>query len=180
MEDKKLLKIAENCCSDMVNCERCPLDADALTADECMAKVIRLLLEIVSRQKAEIKKKDTEIAILIRKNEALKDEVSELRAEVERLKKANESFSCLGMLYSEIKSEARKEFAEWLETQITPTFSALFRISETLVDVSKSHISSDIAIDKIREELRQNDIVCSRFKYSQMLDNLLAEMEERE
>ena len=33
-----------------------------------------------------IKQRDTEIDILIRKKEALKDEISELKAEVERLK----------------------------------------------------------------------------------------------
>ena len=44
------------------------------------------------------------------------NDVKQKDAEIERLQKANESFSCLGMLYSEIKAEARKEFAdEFLE-----------------------------------------------------------------
>ena len=44
------------------------------------------LLRIIKSQKAEIEKKDTEIDILIRKKHALRDEISELMAEVERLK----------------------------------------------------------------------------------------------
>lgn len=70
-------------------------------------------LSIINRQKAEID-------ILIRKNERLKDEVSELRAEVERLQ--NERIERIRELtrvvydkeIAEIKSEARKELAERL------------------------------------------------------------------
>ena len=80
---------------------------------------IAFLKDFINRQQAELEKKDVEIDILIRKKETLKDEVSELRAEVERLQKANESFSCLGMLYSEIKAEARKEFAERVTDRIS-------------------------------------------------------------
>ena len=35
--------------------------------------------------------------------------------------------------------------------------SALFRISETLVDESKQHIAAEQAVRKIREYLRQTD-----------------------
>ena len=40
--------------------------------------------------------------------------------------------------------------------------SALFRISETLVDESKQHITAEQAVKKIREYLRQTD--CSKRK----------------
>ncbi len=43
------------------------------------------------------------------------DMLNRQKAEIERLQKANKSFSCLGMLYSEIKSEARKEFWEQIK-----------------------------------------------------------------
>jgi hypothetical protein len=51
------------------------------------ASTISNALDLIKRQKAEIKNKDTEIDILIRKKETLKDEVSEMRAEIERLKR---------------------------------------------------------------------------------------------
>ena len=35
--------------------------------------------------------------------------------------------------------------------------SALFRISETLVDESKQHITAEQAVEKIRDYLRQTD-----------------------
>lgn len=47
------------------------------------------LLRIIKSQKAEIEKKDTEIDILIRKKHALRDEISELTAEIERLSDRN-------------------------------------------------------------------------------------------
>lgn len=45
------------------------------------------LLDVVKEQKSEIAKKDTEIDILIRKKEALRDEIAEQQAEIERLQK---------------------------------------------------------------------------------------------
>jgi predicted Zn-ribbon and HTH transcriptional regulator len=41
----------------------------------------RNILDLINRQKAEIKKKDIEIDILIRKNETLKDEIAEVKSE---------------------------------------------------------------------------------------------------
>lgn len=48
-------------------------------------KTAKEILDLINRQKEEISKKDIEIDILIRKKEDLSDEVSDLRAEVERL-----------------------------------------------------------------------------------------------
>lgn len=82
------------------------------------------------KQKAELEKKDIEIDILIRKKEALNDEISELKAEVERLQKIadlpSEGFFnllCGALVYTKtleeynnfrrtIKTEAIKEFAD--------------------------------------------------------------------
>lgn len=81
-------------------------------------EAIEIIENEYNRQKAEIKQKDTEIDILIRKNENLKDEVSELRAEVERLQKEQEIFGEIGKLYSEVKADAYNEFAERYVEQI--------------------------------------------------------------
>lgn len=97
------------------------------------------------KAKAEIEKKDTEIEILIRKKEALRDEISELTAEVERLQKIIVGFMDevgtwsnkydvdisnihkLPLLAKEdlsiknkIKSEAYREFADLIKAKGTP------------------------------------------------------------
>ena len=50
----------------------------------------------------------------------------------------------------------------------------MFYISETLVDVSKSHISETQALDKIREYL--DGTVCSRMRLKKVLDKIVKEM----
>ena len=59
------------------------------SAQDNAFKALRLGLDLrkkIHHQRVELDKKDTEIDILIRKKEALSDEVSELKAEIERLK----------------------------------------------------------------------------------------------
>ena len=60
--------------------------------------LIKNTLDLINRQKAEVEKKDIEIDILIRKKETLKDEISELMAEIERLQ--NESIGNCEMAIS--------------------------------------------------------------------------------
>lgn len=43
--------------------------------------------------------------------------ITRQKAEIERLKKANETFTDIGKMYSEIKAEAYKEFAERLNAK---------------------------------------------------------------
>ena len=65
------------------------------------------------------KKKDTEIDILIRKKEALRDEISEKKAEIERLQKAIKVQDIMieqqDYKLKQAKAEARKEFWERLK-----------------------------------------------------------------
>lgn len=61
--------------------------------------------------RAEIENKNVEIDILIRKKKTLRDEISELTAEVERLE-AQHREMCIGMKV--LKKKAIKEFAEEL------------------------------------------------------------------
>lgn len=42
------------------------------------------------------------------------DLIKRLQEEIERLKKENNQFADIGKMYSEIKSKAIKEFAEWV------------------------------------------------------------------
>ena len=71
------------------------------------------------------------------------EEINRLKEEVERLENENESFSCLGKMYSEIKSEAYKEFVERFKakaeasTVVTPPdFEAktTYKITERKLD----------------------------------------------
>ena len=82
MNDNEIIKALEYCLAQGITseCEGCK---DKIG---CRDTLLSNALDLINRQKAEIEKKDTEIDILIRKNETLKDEVAELRAEVERLK----------------------------------------------------------------------------------------------
>jgi hypothetical protein len=59
---------------------------------------------------------------------------------------------------------------DMLKEKLYPVVSALFGISETLVDVSKSHISAEHAIDKIRSYIRDTDVICSRYRLDKVLD----------
>ena len=90
MKDNEIIKAIEYC-SSHDDCDlKCPIEKETTADEGCIRTIGRLALDIINRQKAEI----------------------------EKLEKENESFSCLGMLYSEIKAEARKEFAERLKKDI--------------------------------------------------------------
>lgn len=89
---------------------------------------IHLLYEMrekFNRQKVELDKKDTEIDILIRKKEALRDENSELKAEVERLRNTvktdfltvREKLKISQSDIVEIRAEAIEEFLKKLEDE---------------------------------------------------------------
>lgn len=73
------------------------------------------------------------------------NDVKRKDAEIERLQKANESFSCVGKLYSEIKSEARKEFADRLKEK-----KSRFIVGGNLVEIV--HIRK---IDNLLTELTE-------------------------
>lgn len=111
------------------------------------------LLRIIKSQKAEIEKKDTEIEILIRKKHALRDEISELTAEIERLSDRNHK--CIYLSDDEttefcvdgacpefetkamIKTEAYREFAKLVNRHLnsnTPRGAYLYNIMK---DVEK-------------------------------------------
>lgn len=115
MNENEIIKALECCTQDGSACRECCFDKES----ECIEALARNALNLINRQKADLKQKDTEIDILIRKNARLKDEVSELRAEVERLKNecfclANERDAYKDILDTSV-SEARKEFAERLK-----------------------------------------------------------------
>ena len=82
MTDSDIVKALECCCKNN-NCDGCPLDYLTFSS-QCASELAIKSLDIINRQKAEI----------------------------ERLNKEVETFADIGKMYSEIKAEAYREFAE--------------------------------------------------------------------
>ena len=83
MTDEEIIKALECCYTVGIPCRECPFNGTEHCNDELMGQYS---LDIIKRYRAEIEQKDTEIDILVRKTETLKDEILELRTEIERLR----------------------------------------------------------------------------------------------
>ena len=97
MTDNEIIKALE-CCSSQTTentCGNCPLFN--IGRPDCYRTLAKHSLDLINRQQAEI----------------------------ERLQKVNDSFTDIGKLYSEIKADAIKEFAEELKqrTLIQPDYN---------------------------------------------------------
>ena len=62
---------------------------------------------------------------------------------------------------------------EMLKEKLYPAVKALFIISETLVDVSKQHISAENAIDKIRSYMHYTDVIGSRYRVDKLIEECM-------
>ena len=62
---------------------------------------------------------------------------------------------------------------EMLKEKLDPVAKALFIISETLVDVSKQHISAERAIDKIRSYMHETDVIGSRYRVDKLIEECM-------
>lgn len=71
---------------------------------------------------------------------------------------------------SEMKANWAMEIFAEIDKMFEPTVSMLFYISETLVDVSKSHIDEKDALNKIREYL--SGTICSKYRLRKALAEL--------
>ena len=60
---------------------------------------------------------------------------------------------------------------EMLKAKLDPAAKALFIISEILVDVSKSHISEEVAIEKIRDCMHDTDVIGSRYRVDKLIES---------
>ena len=80
MTDNEIIKALECCVSSTGSeaCNGCPFNVKDICEKDSNA-LAKFSLDLINRQKAEIKKKDTEIDILIRKKETLRNEISELQ-----------------------------------------------------------------------------------------------------
>jgi hypothetical protein len=105
VNDNEIVKALE-CCMGMIEgeCEECPMCNKEYCKDALMGYSRNLINRLQADQEA-----------LINGQESLQKYIADLQAEIERLQGVIDSFTDIGKLYSEIKSEARKEFAERLK-----------------------------------------------------------------
>ena len=113
MTDEQIIKALGFCSSEHLGCEDgCPYTAREYKGDLCSIHLKKDALALINRQK-------TEIDILIRKKEALRDEIAELQAEIERLRAENNALDGANVLLTvtlhNTRAEAFKEFAERLK-----------------------------------------------------------------
>ena len=89
MPENEIIKALENC-GNKGECNKCPLKNLGNGISLCIPHLTQSALDLINRQKAEID-------ILIRKKEALRDEIAEQQAEIERLREKIKS------LYKELE-----------------------------------------------------------------------------
>lgn len=80
--------------------------------------------------------------------------------------------------YEKGYNDAIEKFAEEIKKIFAPTVSTLFYISETLVEVSKQHISPEEALKNIRVQLSEKQPICSKLQLEEVLDKHVKEMEK--
>ena len=117
----------------------------------------------------EVKRLRTQVDRLQAENTELVGNVDNLKEEVANMDKV---YFDVRTRLETAKAEAYKEFAERLKEKLDPTLMAITKIGCVLVDVSKSHISPDSAIEKIREHLKGLEIE-TRLSFDMFVCDLL-------
>lgn len=184
MTDNEIIKALE-CCGRVKdnNCENCPLTE--LQLSECTAKAATEALSLIKNQKAEIEKKDIEIDILIRKKEALNDEISDLKAEIEETQENSETLAIalikakaeveslrntvktdfltarerLKLSQSEIgeiRAEAIKEFASKLTPRLLKEMDEQGLMPSAYVKKVHAYTEIELFINEIVKEMTEN------------------------
>lgn len=112
-----------------------------MTLDEA----IKHCREVADKKCDDCGKEHLQLAEWLEELKENRETINRQNAEIERLEKANKSFSCLGKLYSEIKFEVRKEFAERLKEK-----------SEHF-ELEKENFVSEADIDRTLAEMENNE-----------------------
>lgn len=162
MTQDETTKALELCISENLLCDVCPYsfvkDRIKQTAEDALA-LINL--------------KDAKIAEL----EAEIDKQYE-QAEADILGNISDGGTSCHWCIDKHRANAIREFVEKLGDGLAPTMTTLFVIGEILVDVSKSHLSSEEGVKKIRDVLGSNNVISSRFGLDKLLSKLVKEMTE--
>lgn len=138
---------ALRCCGDFDDCDGCTYE------DVCggLKNLTKSATDIIIRQKAEIKKKDIEIDILIRKKEMLRDVIAELQKQIQdyahtivMLNDHNKGMhQCCDYAAKHfvadakrIKADAIKEFADRLKENLQHIPLVVFRIDNLVAEMT--------------------------------------------
>ena len=119
LTDNEIIK-ALKCCSKsgwLNDCDGCPCfdPKEDIQTSECQERLMKYAFDLINRLQAQNKDLAETVHNLTIEKDALFDKAEELKAEVERLREfIVETRRC----DKEIKSEARKEFAERLKNEI--------------------------------------------------------------
>lgn len=154
MTENEIIKALECCGNPLYYCN----DRD------CKTKTIGNALDLINRQNAELSKKDTEIDILIRKKEALRDEVSGLKAENEELQ--HKIASCNAEIEKlefdnvhwndwEVKCRAIKEFAERLKENALCKKHFYIIVHQGSLKIGKNYSISENKLDNLVKEMTE-------------------------
>lgn len=138
MTDSEIIKALE-CCGNNT-CRECVYNTSDDRFDlTCTTNMAKDALDIINRQQ-------TEIDILIRKKETLRDEIAEQQAEIERLTNKLEYLNGKYLIpQQKIKAEAIKGFAERLKEKAYTT-------SQNIVGKCWYELDSEL-IDNLLEEM---------------------------
>jgi SMC interacting uncharacterized protein involved in chromosome segregation len=156
MTDNEIVKALECCLQEYGNCDDCPYKEYQCVSEKDGNVFYKDILDLINRQKAEIEEKDIEIDILIKKKEALRDEIDKQDVEIMRLKHEVERLQdrkhkciylsdnettefCVDSICPEfktkkmIKDEAIKGFAEKLKEYFPSIAKAIDHTAEELI-----------------------------------------------
>jgi predicted nuclease with TOPRIM domain len=139
MTDNEIIRALE-CCSKsswLNDCEGCPCydETEDIQTSECQERLMKNALDLINRQKAELDKLAEEYGELIIEKDELFDIAEKQKAEIERLEKDSKRLKKVQMqlddamkMYSTIKAEAVKEFADEFKKIAIKDKSPMFRI----------------------------------------------------
>lgn len=120
LTDNEIVKALE-CC--VLAKHICPHTCPMLKNKECLASLRKYALDIINRLQAENENYSKNNQQMTKDILDLYKALEQAKAKNERLKEVNDSFTDIGKLYSEIKAEAYKEFAERLKEKITEEYN---------------------------------------------------------
>ena len=174
MIDAEIIKALECCSQNRCTTDGCPLAGNRI----CMTLLTTYALDLINRLKSENDdlKRDTIPKLQSSLDRANKygieteKENERLKAEIERLKKENHRFADIGKMYSEIRAEAYKEFAEQVQEEIADALHSNYK--------ARGEKAQEIPIYTESEFLSycSGKIDCLR-GLADFIDNLVKEME---